>query len=187
LRAAIRLARGDLAGAGNDTEIGLEAAGRGKDDQVLSHGLGGRAIVALADGRRDEANALARRLEAFPRLPFPMTFGWPTFADVAWLLRDLGRASAIQPQIDSLPVHSRWNDVAGAIAEGHFVQAAETLADMEDLAGEAYARLRAAEAFLEEVRRPESDAQLARALDFYRAAGAGAYVARGERLLAASA
>jgi class 3 adenylate cyclase len=47
-----------------------------------------------------------------------------------------------------------------AIAEGNFVQAAETLADMEDLAGEAYARLRAAEAFLEEGRRPETDAQL---------------------------
>jgi class 3 adenylate cyclase/tetratricopeptide (TPR) repeat protein len=187
LRAAIRLARGDIAGAVSDAELGLEVAERAEDIQVLSQALAGRVIVALAEGRRETADALCGRLETLMALPFAMTFGWPTFADVAWLLRDLGRPDNIQPQIDSMPVPSRWIDAAGAIAEGDLVRAADTLADMDDLAGEAYARLRAAEALFEQGQRSEADAQLACALDFYRSVDATAYVSRGERFLAASA
>ena len=52
---------------------------------------------------------------------------------------------------------------------------------------EAYARLRAAENLVREGRRAEADAELERALAFWRTAGATAYVREGEALLAASA
>jgi hypothetical protein len=52
---------------------------------------------------------------------------------------------------------------------------------------EAYARLTASRVFVEQGRRAEADAQLQRALAFYRTVGASRYVREGEVLLAASA
>ena len=53
--------------------------------------------------------------------------------------------------------------------------------------GEAYARLRAAKQLVEVGSRAEADAELTRALVFYREVGAKGYVREGEALLAASA
>jgi len=188
LRAAIRVARGDLAGASTDTALALAAAERAKDDQVLTTALSGRAILAQIEGRYEEASELASRLADLGTAPiFGMSFGWPTFADVAWLLWDLDRKIDLLRLIDAIPVSTRWTDVGRAIAEGDPVRAAETLGEMEDRPGEAEARLRAAEALLREGRRAEADTQLTKALGFYRSVDATAYVRRGELLLAASA
>ena len=48
-------------------------------------------------------------------------------------------------------------------------------------------RLRAARALVDENRRAEADAQLHRALAFYRSVGATRYIREGEALLAATA
>jgi class 3 adenylate cyclase/tetratricopeptide (TPR) repeat protein len=187
LRASMRLACGDLAGATSDTKLALAAAEVGKDDQVFAHALSARAIVAHVEGKPEEANDVASRLFELGPLVFPLTFGWPTFADVAWLLCDLQRQTDLVRSIDAIPVPTRWSDAARAIDEGDLVRAAETLAAMEHRPAEADARLRAAEALMREGRRAEADAQLGRALAFYRSVGATAYVRRGEALLAASA
>jgi predicted ATPase/class 3 adenylate cyclase len=188
LRASIRLARGDLAGAKSDIKRALNVAERAKDDQVLSHALGGQAIVALVENRRQDANELASELQSLGTvLIFPLTFGWPTFADIAWLLKDLERNTELARMLDAIPVASTWVDAARAISEGDFVRAADTLARMGDAAGEANARLRAAEALAQAGQPAEADAELAPALAFYRATGATAYVRRGEAVLAASA
>ena len=65
--------------------------------------------------------------------------------------------------------------------------AAEIYGEMGTGPEEAYARLRAAENLVREGRRAEADAELERALAFWRTAGATAYVREGEALLAASA
>jgi hypothetical protein len=58
---------------------------------------------------------------------------------------------------------------------------------MGALPEEASARLRAAEALVQEGRRAQADAELNRALAFWRSVGATAYVREGEGLLAESA
>jgi hypothetical protein len=55
------------------------------------------------------------------------------------------------------------------------------------VADEAFLRLRAAEALVEAGRRAEADAQLQRALAFYRSVGATAYIRAAEGMFAASA
>jgi class 3 adenylate cyclase/tetratricopeptide (TPR) repeat protein len=188
LRASIRLARGDSHGAVSDTERALEVAERAKDDQVLSHALSGRAIAALAENRREEANDLASRLESISdALLFGMTFGWPTLADVAWLMTDLDRRPDLLRILDGIPVASIWIDAARAIAGGEFPGAAELLGGIGDAPGEAYARLRAAEALIAAGRRAEAEEPLQKALVFYREVGATAYVRKGEALLAVAA
>jgi hypothetical protein len=188
LRASMRLARGDVSGAASDTQRALEVARRSKDFQVLSHALCARAIVALVEDRRREAAELASELAGSTGVfVFGMTFGWPTLADVAWVLRDLDRLPDLVQILDAIPVATPWAAAARAIADGAFASAAEILGRMGHAAGEADARLRTAEALVTAGRRVEADDLLASAVAFYRSVGAGAYVQRGEALLAASA
>jgi class 3 adenylate cyclase/tetratricopeptide (TPR) repeat protein len=187
LRAAMRLAHGDQPGAISDTELALAAAEISKDDQVLSHALGASAILAQLEGKSEEANQHASRLLELGPIVFPLTFGWPTFVDVAWLLSDLERQGDLMRSIDEIPVATRWSDAAAAIVQGDPVRAAETLAEMKHLPAEAETRLRAAEAFARESRRDEADAQLNRALDFYRSVAATVHIRRAELLAARSA
>ncbi|HYY73398.1 MAG TPA: hypothetical protein VE662_01145 [Solirubrobacterales bacterium] len=72
-------------------------------------------------------------------------------------------------------------------ASGAFEESAEILEDMGAVADEAYARLRAAEALIQAGRRADGDAQLQRALAFYRSVGATAFVREAESLFAPSA
>jgi hypothetical protein len=74
-----------------------------------------------------------------------------------------------------------------AYATGDPRSAAEICAEVGALAEEAYARVAAARQLVEQGRRAEADAQLRRALAFYRSVGAVRYVREGEALLAASA
>ncbi len=102
-------------------------------------------------------------------------------------MNDLDRQPNLLRILDGIPLATPWADASRAIANGEFVRAADILGRIGDAGGEADARLRAAEALVREGRRAEADAQLARALEFYRAVGATAYVRKGEALRAASA
>jgi hypothetical protein len=77
-----------------------------------------------------------------------------------------------------------WLKAALSYTEGDFVRAADIYAGIGAKAQEAYARLRAAESFVHEGRRAEADAELERALAFWRRVGAAAYIREGEALLA---
>ena len=78
-------------------------------------------------------------------------------------------------------------DAARAVLRGDFDEAADLFYEIGQLDDEADARLRAAEKLVQEGRRPEADAQLKKALAFYRSVGATRCVREAESLLAASA
>ena len=186
LRAFIRLARGDVAGAEADSERAAELA-RASDVQAQSQALTTRALVALAVGRRDEAGALASDLATIGPVLLPaLCSPFPTLAEVAWVFHDLGRDDELAAVLYATPIESPWKDAARAIAEGDLARAAQIIDGMGHAACAAYARLRAAEAFVAEGRQPEAERQFALALPFYRGAGAAAYVRKGEALGVAS-
>jgi len=186
-RASIQLARGDAAGANADSERAAELA-RASDAQAQSAAFCVRAAVALDSARYGEAGELATELAAIGRVLLPaLNSPLPTFADVAWVFRDLGREDEFSAVLDATRIESPWKDAAGAITQGDLVRAAEIVDEMGHPASAAYARLRAAEALAAEGRRREAEAQLARAQSFYRKAGAAAYLRRGEELVSASA
>ena len=183
LRGLIRLARSDPAGADADSARALELGRAGKDPQNLYPILGSRARVLIELGRRDEGERLVDELlslwVAKPYVPNSVV------VDLAACLFELGRSSPVLPTAPTLA--SPWLEAANHVLAGELRRAADILAETEALPLEASIRLRAAEAFLEEGRRAEADPELRRALDFYRNVGATAYLARAEKLLAASA
>ena len=71
-----------------------------------------------------------------------------------------------------------------ALVEGRFSEAAESYGMANIRLFEAEARLRLAEQLIREGRRDEGEAELEKALAFYRPIGATLYVERGEALLA---
>jgi tetratricopeptide (TPR) repeat protein len=183
VRAAIRICRGDSGGASRDADRALEAARQAKDAEVLAHGLGIQAMVALAQGRRDEADDLASELANLGIMSiFPLAFGWPTMAEVAWLMHDLDRRPELVAMIEAIPLETPWVTVAREIAHAEYVRAAGVLGEMGHLPAEADARLRAAEALARSGFGMEADAQMSRALDFYRAVDAKSCIRRAHAL-----
>jgi class 3 adenylate cyclase len=188
LRAWMRLARGDEAGADRDSERAVVLA-RVSDVQAQSYAYNVRAAVALAARNRDEADGLASELVAIgPGMVGALNMPFPTLVDVAWVFRDLGREREFREVVlDATPIKSPWNDAARAIGDGDLGRAADIVDGIGHTAAAAYVRLRAAEAFAAEGRRPQAKTQFAQAQSFYRKAGAAAYLRRGEELVSASA
>jgi class 3 adenylate cyclase len=187
LRASIRLAGGDAAGADADSERAAELA-RSSDAQAQSQAFCVRAAVALEAARHDEAGELASELAALGPVLLPaLCSGFPTLAEVAWVFRDLGRGQELSAVLDATPIESPWKDAAHAIIDGDLVRAAEIIDEMGHAASAAYARVRAAEALAAEGRQREADAQLVQAQSFYRGVGAVAYLRKGKELVGDSA
>jgi class 3 adenylate cyclase/tetratricopeptide (TPR) repeat protein len=173
--------RGDAAAAVDLAERGLVHARAVKDPQVLGPALGRLAHVLVGVGRDDEAEPfLDELLTLTDERGAALYYAW--IIDLGWLLHDLGR----QP-VRVLSRAAVWDEAANAIARGDLVGAADVLGTTDLRAEEAYARLRVAEELAGEGRHAEAQPHLERALAFYRAAGAGAYVRLGEALLPASA
>src|SRR6185437_9585688 len=105
----------------------------------------------------------------------------------AWAARALDRGGELAESLARHEHPTRWMTAGLHVVRDELVEAAEVCASMPCRPDEAYARLRAAERFVEQGRRREADEQLARALAFYRSVGASRYVAEGEALLAATA
>jgi hypothetical protein len=82
---------------------------------------------------------------------------------------------------------NRWLEAGRAAFDGRFAVAADIYARMPFRPAEALARIRAAEQLIATGRRPEADAQLQRALAFWRSVGATLYIRQAEELLAATA
>jgi hypothetical protein len=80
-----------------------------------------------------------------------------------------------------------WMEAARAYAAGELEEAADILGAIHAVPDEAFVRLRAAEALMHEGRRAEADAELQKALAFYRSVGATAYIREAEGMFAASA
>jgi class 3 adenylate cyclase/tetratricopeptide (TPR) repeat protein len=186
-RGRIRLARDDTAGAVDDARKSLELGREAKDPQTFHPALSFAAVALLAVGRATEAEGLVDELLALNptrqaagnlvSIPF----------DLVWLLTDLGRDDELRAVLDGAEARTRWTQAAVALARADYLRAADGYAEMGSLPNEAYSRLRAAEHFVAQGRRIDADAQLQRALGFYRSVRAIRYIREGEALLAATA
>ena len=144
LRAAIKLERGDVAGADEDSRRAAELA-RSSDAQAHASAYTHRATVMLATGRRDEADALASEIAALGPVLLPaLCSPYPTLAEVAWVFHDLGREDALEAVLDATPIESPWITAARAIAAGEAARAAAIIDGIGHTASAAHARQRAA-------------------------------------------
>ena len=142
-----------------------------------------RARVLFEAGRAAEADAAVDELLT----ALPGAVGRIANIEIAWLVTPLGRRDAFLAAVERSGRQSRWLDAAKAIAAGDFEDAAELFAEIGTAPNEAFARRRAAQRLVEQSGRDEADAQLQKALAFFRSVGATGYVREGEALLAASA
>ncbi len=186
LRASIRLARGDRAGAADDSARAIQLARRTKDPQSLAPTLALQARILMLEDRRDEAASLVSEVLALGRRLLPglmhEAFAGEPLVTFAWVACDLGRNDELLATLEVAP-RTPWVDAALAIAHSDPMGAAEILGRLSCKAGEAYTRLRAAEALLRDRRQDEADAELAKALAFHREAHATAYIREAEALL----
>jgi class 3 adenylate cyclase/tetratricopeptide (TPR) repeat protein len=185
VRGCMRLAFGEIGAAQADATRSIDLALLSKEPQVVLPALAFGARAFCPTDRR-QADELAREFFAEWR-----STAWRMPAE--WLA-DLGAALAVVDRLDELmeaaegvSVRTPWLEAAIALASGEFLRAAEIYNAIGHVPDEAYARLRAAEALVGEGRRAEADAELERALVFWRSVGATAYIREGEALLAASA
>jgi class 3 adenylate cyclase/tetratricopeptide (TPR) repeat protein len=175
---AILLARGDPERGLAESEPGVAFARRAKDPQLLYPTLAGHAHLLALAGRDVEAGALADELL---ELGSSGTFGANLWVvHLAFTLDALGRAADVEALLAASRSRSRWRDAALAYVRGDRAAAADELFEIGDLAGEAFAHLRAAE-------EGAGSEQAMRALAFYRSVGATALVRRAEALVPASA
>jgi tetratricopeptide (TPR) repeat protein len=176
LRAVIRFARGDAAGAFADTAKALEAARRSDDVHALWGALSVRAWTLMEAGMTEEADALLDELLADERAPAAGRFylGHPLALSVA---DAFGRAGAMLTWMTRAGApRTRWLDAAEAVAAGDLVAAADTYGSLGHRPLEAYSRLRAARAFMAAGHWPEAQRQLEEARASFRSTGATHFV-----------
>ena len=190
MRALMRIARDDEAGALSDAEHALELAPHVEDPQsfvsVLAHcGHASLRRPATSAVRRDVLETLLRRCSEcrtwVSRVVKPRSSpGWSrTVSGGGARARGDHRATSRRTR--------RGCERGERSLAGDLRGAADVLAEIGAPPSEAFFRLRAAEALVAEGRRAEADEQLRPALAFYRGVGATRYVREGEALLAASA
>jgi tetratricopeptide (TPR) repeat protein len=181
-RGYMRLARGLAEEALDDFTISLELARQHADDpQMMAPALIRIAWGYLQIGRISDARAMFE--EALPHLrkdPNAKPWAMPEVAI------DLGEQKALREVVLRLRP-SPGRSAMLALLDGELDEAADQYASARLLLFEAEARLRLAEELFASSESAEGDAELERALAFYRSVGAKLFVERGERLLAKEA
>ena len=186
VRAWIRLARDDEAGALDDIELALHEAHQIRDPQALVPALTTHAFWAATAGDRGAAGAtldeLAVVLADIGSTASGLAGAW--VVQLAFTMLELAREREI---VDlGLGNATPWRDAALAIANDDLVSAADLLAATGSVAWEADARLWAARRLTGRGLHAEAQVQLASALSFHRRVGAWRAVRDGEALLAAA-
>jgi predicted ATPase/class 3 adenylate cyclase len=176
-RARVRLACDDVDGALADIETAVRGSREMGESQVLSPGLGAAALIYLELGRDDEARDLAAELIDRMR----GAADWRVL-DFAFIARRLGYAAELRPFIERLPPTPMRAANLASIS-GDYGTAARLLDEGGLAFPAADARRLAAEALAAEGRRAEAEAELERALAFYRPVGATRYIRQAETLL----
>ena len=184
LRGRMRLARGDTTGAIDDAERSLELAREAKDPQVLWPALAFSARIAAPSDPDRARLAVDEVLSEWRARDWPRWSESDWLADVAFVLPVLGGEKPLLEGLAEAGASSPWRKAALAYISGDPRTAADVFGGMGVGPEEAFARLRAAELLVGEGRRAEADDELERALTFWRAVGATAYVREGEALLA---
>ena len=173
-RSRIRLGRGDLAGALEDTDRAIEAGREAGDPQALLPCLAERARTLLVAGRGEEAEVVVseilHRNAAEPSLDWAW---WILQASVVLTARGRGD-DLLALGGESLP--SDWVRAARLWASDDFIGAADLLREMGAAPDEAYARMQHADRLIAEGRRPEAEPALSRALELFRMMGATGWI-----------
>lgn len=184
-RGSLRLARGESSGAFDDFERSLALGREARDPVRLMQALKDSSWAHAALGRLEDARQLAEELLALARVHSPtlIFYGVCTLSPVA---EPLGIAEAMREVVERARP-SPWKDAELAVLTGDVGRAAEIFAGVGYRTREAEIRLLAAGRMIEAGRRAEGEAELERALAFYRSVGATFYIKRGEALLAKSA
>jgi tetratricopeptide (TPR) repeat protein len=183
VRAYIRLARGDAAGAATDSEAAVAGAREIRDPQALIPALSMRALLLAQMGEAAEAGAALAELDEVRRA-LESDPGGQWVVDLAFAYRDLGGEGELSPE--HLGLETPWRRIAEDVTRGDLVSAADALGSIGAATYEAYARLRAAGQLVDSGLRTPAERQLGPALAFYRRVRATAFVREGETLLAAA-
>jgi tetratricopeptide (TPR) repeat protein len=186
-RGRVRLARGDLLGALEDSELALSQSREIKDPQRLQPAVAFAAFALLSAGRIAECEELVEELLALDPVGIPIPAWVAPVLELAWILTRLGRHDEFLEAAAKAKRDTKWLEAATALARGEVELAGDICAEIGVLPNEAYTRLRAAEKLLEQGRRADADTQLRSALEFYRSVGASFYVREAEALMAESA
>jgi tetratricopeptide (TPR) repeat protein len=183
LRARVRVARGDTAGAVEDSEAAADVARETGEPQVAFPALAVHAHALLTAGKEEKAGTVASRLLAsWAESTGTLPGSW--LPDLAIVLAGLGRGSELTDVAKSVPAPTRWLEAACFFAAGDPARAARVYAEIGSLPDEAYARLRAAESLLEAGRRDEAESELAPAVEFFERVRAETYLTAAAALLA---
>jgi len=184
-RARLRLARGDVGGALEDSARLLEDARAQGDPQVGFPALATRAQVLYEAGEEEEAGAAVDELLARWR-ESPSSAAGPWVAEIAHVLEGLGRGAELAEATAQVRLRTKWLEAAGLLAGGDAGRAADLYESIGAQPDAARTRLRAAELEIASGRRDEAERQLRSAVEFFRAAGAERYIREVEALLAIS-
>ena len=141
VRGWVRLGRGDLQGALDDSARYLALGREVKYPQALYPALALAARVSGAAGESSAAWALARELLESWGESTVETAGWWT-ADLAFALVGLGRGDELVEVARRVATPTPWLDAACAFAAGDAAKAADRYATIGSLPDEAFARLR---------------------------------------------
>ena len=180
--AFMRLGRGDLERALRDSAKALAAARTSGRPDNLALALSVRHSVLDACDDPEAAAVLDELVELLPAFA-----SWAaSFPHVGITVVDAGRGDALVAALDSVPPAPAI-EAQRLYAAGDAVRAADLFAEIGSPLAEAFARLRAGAQLVATGRRQEANTQLERALMFFRKAGASAYIAEAEALLAAVA
>jgi tetratricopeptide (TPR) repeat protein len=187
IRALLLLARADREGAKSDARRGLELTRSAGDPQLAESALANAAYVFAALDSSSESEAVLNELLGSWRTREQVGFAVTFSHHAAWAAWKLGRADGFLDALGDKIAGSRWLEVARAFACGEFVAAADIASAMRTPPAESLARFTAGELLIQAGRRDEGEAELRKALAFYRDARATWYLGRAEALLAASA
>ena len=181
-RSRIRLGRGDLRGALEDTDRAVAVGREARDPQALLPGLAERARALFFSGREDEAEAVVSEIMDLNGGQPSLDWSWWILpASVVLTARGRGQ-DLLALGGEELP--SGWVDAARRWASGDVGGAADRLQGMGAAPDEAYARMKQADALIAAGRRSEAEPILGRALELFRVMGASGSIREAERLLA---
>jgi Flp pilus assembly protein TadD len=183
IRATIRHARGDP-GWREDSERSVEAARRIAEAQALAPTLAGHARLLALEGDRAAARALLEEvLDLYATLPASPQIASPP---VVLAFATVGDPDEYRPLLDRAE-GTEWIEPGRHVCDCDFQAAAEAFERIGVVAPAAELRVIAAARLAAEGDRAGSQAQLARAIAFYRSVGASRWIHDAEALLPASA
>jgi hypothetical protein len=184
VRAKIRLARGDLVGAEADMDVSGSFARSSGEPQVLLPFLGDSALITALVGNPSAADEVEALLAELVESAGVHSGGYWT-CTMALALALVGRPEAVSRVI--VPGPSRWLAVAEMVSDDRYSEAANALAAMGARPEEAIGRLLSGRALIAAGHRPEGEADLRHALEFWHRVGASHHIGLADAMLARTA